>query len=97
LTQYGEEQNGQPRIGKQLNTEQQRIYQFELENRQLRQNVDTLKKVSSSLPASNHSIYEKDKETKMRKPESKKLRRRAAASLFSQRSLRLCGESFFII
>ena len=47
LTQYGEEQNGQPGIGKPLTTEQQRIRQLELENRQLRQDVDILKKASA--------------------------------------------------
>lgn len=47
LTQYGDEQAGQPGIGKALTTEQQRIRQLELENRQLRQDVDILKKASA--------------------------------------------------
>src|ERR1700712_2582389 len=47
MTQYGEEQNGQPGIGKALTAEQQRIRQLELENRQLRQDVDILKKASA--------------------------------------------------
>ena len=46
LTQYGKEQAGQPGIGKALTTEQQRIRQLEVENRQLRQDVDILKKAS---------------------------------------------------
>ena len=47
LTQYGAELNGQPGIGKPLTTEQQRIRQLELENRQLRMDVDILKKASA--------------------------------------------------
>ena len=47
VTQYGAEQNGQPGIGKPLTVEQQRIRQLELENRQLRQDVDILKKASA--------------------------------------------------
>ena len=47
MTQYGAEQNGQPGIGKALTAEQQRIRQLELENRQLRQDVDILKKASA--------------------------------------------------
>jgi transposase len=47
LAQYGAEQNGQSGIGKPLTTEQQRIRQLELENRQLRQDVDILKKASA--------------------------------------------------
>jgi len=47
LTQFESEQNGQPGIGKPLTTEQQRIRQLELENRQLRQDVDILKKASA--------------------------------------------------
>lgn len=47
LAQYGAEQNGQPGIGKPLTAEQQRIRQLELENRQLRQDVDILKKASA--------------------------------------------------
>ncbi len=44
LTQYGAEQNGQPGIGKPLTAEQQRIWQLELENQQLKQDVTILKK-----------------------------------------------------
>lgn len=47
LAQYDAEQSGQPGIGKPLTTEQQRIRQLELENRQLRQDVDILKKASA--------------------------------------------------
>jgi transposase len=47
VTQYGAEQNGLPGIGKPLTGEQQRIRQLELENRQLRQDVDILKKASA--------------------------------------------------
>lgn len=47
VTQYGAEQNGQLGIGKPLTVEQQRIRQLELENRQLRQDVDILKKASA--------------------------------------------------
>ncbi len=47
ITQYGAEQNGQPGIGLPLTAEQQRIRQLELENRQLRMDVDILKKASA--------------------------------------------------
>lgn len=47
LAQYDEEQSGQSGIGKPLTTEQQRIRQLEQENRQLRQDVDILKKASA--------------------------------------------------
>lgn len=47
VEQYGQEQNGQPGIGKPLTAEQQRIRQLEQENRQLRQDVDILKKASA--------------------------------------------------
>jgi transposase len=47
LAQYGAEQSGQSGIGKPLTAEQQRIRQLELENRQLRQDVDILKKASA--------------------------------------------------
>lgn len=47
LAQYGAEQSGQPGIGKPLTAEQQRIRQLEQENRQLRQDVDILKKASA--------------------------------------------------
>ena len=41
------EQLGQPGIGKPLTTEQQRIRQLEAENKQLRGDVDILKKASA--------------------------------------------------
>lgn len=44
LAQVDAEQLGQPGIGKPLTAEQQRIRQLEAENRQLRGNVDILKK-----------------------------------------------------
>ena len=47
LEQYDAEQSGQPGIGKQLTPEQQRIRQLEQENRQLRGDVDILKKASA--------------------------------------------------
>ena len=47
VTQHGAEQNGLPGIGKPLTVEQQRIRQLEVENRQLRQDVDILKKASA--------------------------------------------------
>jgi transposase len=47
VAQYGAEQSGQSGIGKPLTAEQQRIRQLELENRQLRQDVDILKKASA--------------------------------------------------
>jgi len=47
LAQYDAEQGGQSGIGKPLTTEQQRIRQLEQENRQLRQDVDILKKASA--------------------------------------------------
>lgn len=47
VAQYGEEQKGQPGIGKPLTAEQQRIRQLEQENRQLRQDVEVLKKASA--------------------------------------------------
>src|SRR4051812_18969937 len=47
LAQYDAEQSGQSGIGKPLTTEQQRIRQLEQENRQLRQDVDILKKASA--------------------------------------------------
>lgn len=47
LTQYGAEQNGQPGIGKPLTAEQQRIRQLEQENRQLKGDVELLKKASA--------------------------------------------------
>lgn len=58
LTQYGEEQAGQPGIGKALTTEQQRIRQLELENRQLRQDVDILKKSVGLLCPGNEVSYQ---------------------------------------
>jgi transposase len=47
VTQYGAEQNGQPGIGKPLTPEQQRIRQLEQENRQLKGDVEILKKASA--------------------------------------------------
>lgn len=47
VTQYGAEQNGQPGIGKPLTAEQQRIRQLEQENRQLKGDVELLKKASA--------------------------------------------------
>ena len=51
VAQYGAEQNGQPGMGKPLTAEQQRIRQLEQENRQLKGDVDLLKKLRPSLPA----------------------------------------------
>jgi transposase len=47
VAQYGAEQNGQPGIGKPLTAEQQRIRQLEQENRQLKGDVEILKKASA--------------------------------------------------
>ena len=47
LRQYECELKGQPGIGKPLSAEQQRIRQLEHENRQLRMDVDILKKASA--------------------------------------------------
>jgi transposase len=47
LMQYEAEINGKPGIGKPLTAEQQRIRQLENENRQLRSDVDVLKKASA--------------------------------------------------
>ena len=47
LAQYDAEQGGQPGIGKPLTAEQQRIRQLEQENRQLRGDLDILKKASA--------------------------------------------------
>lgn len=47
VTQYGEEQKGLPGIGKPLTAEQQRIRQLEQENRQLKGDVELLKKASA--------------------------------------------------
>lgn len=47
VTQYSAEQNGQPGIGKPLTAEQQRIRQLERENRQLKGDVEILKKASA--------------------------------------------------
>jgi transposase len=51
LTQYSDEENGQPGIGKPLTVEQQRIRHLEQENRQLKGDVELLKKRRPSLPA----------------------------------------------
>ena len=47
LVQFEAEQNGLPGIGKPLTPEQQRIRQLEQENRQLRGDVEILKKASA--------------------------------------------------
>jgi transposase len=47
VAQYGEEQKGLPGIGKPLTAEQQRIRQLEQENRQLKGDVELLKKASA--------------------------------------------------
>lgn len=47
VQQYESEQLGQSGIGKPLTAEQQRIRQLEGENRQLRMDVDILKKASA--------------------------------------------------
>lgn len=47
LEQYSAEQSGQPGIGKPLTPEQQRIRQLEQENRQLKGDVEILKKASA--------------------------------------------------
>ena len=52
LTQYDAEQCGRSGIGNPLTAEQQRIRHLEVENRQLRMDVDILKKPRPSLPAS---------------------------------------------
>ena len=47
LTQFDAEATGRPGIGKPLTAEQQRIRQFETENRQLKSDNDLLKKASA--------------------------------------------------
>lgn len=47
VSQYEAEINGKPGIGNPLTAEQQRIRQLENENRQLRSDVDVLKKASA--------------------------------------------------
>ena len=47
LSQFEAEQTGLPGIGKPITAEQQRIRQLELENRQLRGDVEILKKASA--------------------------------------------------
>ena len=47
LAQADEEAQGRPGIGKPLTVEQQRIRQLEAENKQLRGDVDILKKASA--------------------------------------------------
>ena len=47
LSQFEAEQSGLPGIGKPITAEQQRIRQLESENRQLRGDVDILKKASA--------------------------------------------------
>jgi transposase len=56
IEQYEAEQKGQPGIGKPLTVEQQRIRQPEQDNRQLRSDVDVLKKVHRTLPG-NASLF----------------------------------------
>jgi transposase len=47
VQQYEAELSGQPGIGKPLTSEQQRIRQLEVENRQLKQDNELLKKASA--------------------------------------------------
>ena len=47
LTQVQAEQSGQPGLGKPLTTDQIRIRELEKQNRQLRMDVDILKKASA--------------------------------------------------
>ena len=47
LGQFGAEQSGQSGIGRPLTAEHQRIFQLEQENRQLRGDVEILKKASA--------------------------------------------------
>lgn len=47
VAQFDAEQLGQPGMGKPLSTEQQRIRELEMENRQLRSDNDLLKKASA--------------------------------------------------
>lgn len=47
LTQFEAEQSGQPGIGKPLTAEQQRLRELETQNRQLRGDLDILKKASA--------------------------------------------------
>ena len=47
VAQFDAESGGQSGIGKPLTAEQQRVRQLELENRQLRQDNDLLKKASA--------------------------------------------------
>lgn len=47
VTQFEAEQSGLPGVGKPLTPEQQRIRQLEAENRQLKGDVDILKKASA--------------------------------------------------
>ncbi|QJE01790.1 transposase [Massilia forsythiae] len=56
IEQYEAEQQGQPGIGQPLTPEQQHIRQLEQENRQLRSDVDVLKKHRPSLPASSSEL-----------------------------------------
>ena len=50
LVQFEAEQSGQSGIGRPLTVEHQRIRQLETENRQLRGDVEILKKRQPSLP-----------------------------------------------
>ena len=56
LTQFEAEQAGLPGIGKPITAEHQRIRQLELENRQLRGDVEILKKPRPSLPANSGEL-----------------------------------------
>ena len=57
LVQFEAEQLGQSGIGKPLTAEHQRIRQLESENRQLRGDVEILKKPRPSLPENSNEPY----------------------------------------
>ena len=56
LGQFEAEQSGHSGIGKPLTAEHQRIRQLELENKQLRGDVDILKKRQPSLPGNSGEL-----------------------------------------
>ena len=56
IAQFEAEQLGQSGIGKPLTAEHQRIRQLEAENRQLRGDVDILKKRRPSLPENSDEL-----------------------------------------
>jgi len=56
LSQFEAEQAGLPGIGKPITAEHQRIRQLELENRQLRGDVEIQKKRRPSLPANSAEL-----------------------------------------